>query len=154
LINQIEMRLSQLGILLPEAFAPVADYRSFTRSGDLVYIAGQVSKGTNGGVHGILGLDIDLVEAAGAARLCGLNLLAQMKVACDGDLGRVAQSVKLNVFVQAGPDIEGLPAVADGCSSLLAEVFGEKGRPARTTVGVYRLPSNHAVEADAVFETR
>ncbi len=153
-MSEIETRLAGLGVTLPTPVAPVANYVPFVRVGALVHIAGQVSTDPNGGVKGVVGVDVDLEEARAAARLCGLNLMAQMKAAADGDLGRVERVVKLNGFVQAGPDFYEIPRVLNGCSDLMVDVFGEAGRHARSAVGVYRLPLNFAVEVDAVVEIR
>jgi len=147
-----EHRLSALGIVLPEPVAPVANYVPFVRSGDLLHISGQISIDPDGGVKGVVGVDVNLAEAKAAARLCGINLIAQMKRALDGDLSRVRRIVKLGGFVQAGPDFFDIPQVVNGCSDLMVEVFGEAGRHARSAVGVYRLPLNFAVEVDAVVE--
>ncbi len=148
----VESRLSALGITLPQPVAPVANYVPFVRVGDLVHISGQISVDAAGGVKGVVGVDVDADAAAAAARLCGINLIAQMKAAADGDLDRVARVVKLGGFVQAGPDFFEIPKVLNGCSDLMVEVFGEAGRHARSAVGVYRLPLNFAVEVDAVVE--
>lgn len=145
-----ETRLADLGLTLPEPVRPVANYVPFVRTGELIHISGQVSIAPGGGVRGIVGEDLDLAAGQGAARLCGLNLIAQMKAACDGDLGRVKRVVKLAGFVQAGPAFFEIPQVLNGCSDLMVEVFGEAGRHARSAVGVYRLPMNFAVEVDAV----
>jgi enamine deaminase RidA (YjgF/YER057c/UK114 family) len=105
-----------------------------------------------GGGTGTVGVEVDLERAVAAAKLCGLNLIAQMKAACDGDLDRVQRVVKLGGFVQAGPDFFAIPEVINGCSDLMVAAFGESGRHARSAVGVYRLPRNFAVEVDAVVE--
>jgi enamine deaminase RidA (YjgF/YER057c/UK114 family) len=147
-----ERRLAELGLKLPEPVRPVANYVPFVRTGDLIHIAGQVSIDADGGVRGVVGEDIDAETAKRAARLCGLNLIAQMKAALDGDLSRVRRVVKLGGFVQAGPGFFEIPQVLNGCSDLMVEVFGEAGRHARSAVGVYRLPLNFAVEVDAVVE--
>ena len=102
----------------------------------------------------MVGEDVDLEPARRAARLCGLNLIAQMKAACDGDLAASRRVVKLGGFVQAGPAFFDIPKVLNGCSDLMVEVFGDAGRHARSAVGVYRLPLNFAVEVDAVVEVR
>jgi enamine deaminase RidA (YjgF/YER057c/UK114 family) len=149
-MSQIEDRLAELGIELPAPNAPVANYVPFVRVGDLIHISGQVSLDAAGGIRGVVGEDVDLETGRRAARLCGLSLLAQMKAACDGRLGRVKQVVKLNGFVQAGPEFFDIPKVLNGASDLMVEVFGEAGRHARSAVGVYRLPMNFAVEVDAV----
>jgi len=147
-----ERRLAELGLQLPQPTRPVANYAPFVRSGELVYISGQVSIDAGGGVRGVVGEDVDLEAAKRAARLCGLNLIAQMKAAADGELSRVRRIVKLAGFVQAGPGFFDIPQVLNGCSDLMVEVFGDAGRHARSAVGVYRLPLNFAVEVDAVVE--
>jgi len=153
-MSQIEDRLAAAGVTLPQPNAPVANYVPFVRVGDLVHISGQVSVDPSGGIKGVVGEDVDLETAQKAARLCGLSLLAQMKAACDGDLDRVARVVKLNGFVQCGPDFFEIPKVINGCSDLMVEAFGDAGRHARSAVGVYRLPMNFAVEVDAVVAVR
>jgi enamine deaminase RidA (YjgF/YER057c/UK114 family) len=148
----IEARLQSLGIVLPQPTAPVANYVPFVRTGPLLHISGQVSTDASGGIKGTIGTEVDLGSARRAARICGVNLLAQMKAACDGDLERVRRVVKLGGFVQAGPEFFDIPAVVNGASDLMVEVFGDAGRHARSAVGVYRLPLNFAVEVDAVVE--
>ena len=147
-----EERLAALGLALPEPTRPVANYVPTVRSGNLLYISGQVSIDPSGGIRGVVGEDVDLETAKRAARTCGLNLIAQMKAALDGDLSRVRRVVKLSGFVQAGPSFFEIPQVLNGCSDLMVEVFGEVGRHARSAVGVYRLPLNFTVEVDAVVE--
>jgi enamine deaminase RidA (YjgF/YER057c/UK114 family) len=149
-----EARLAALGLTLPEPRAPVANYVPFVRSGSSLYISGQVSTDAAGGVRGVVGEDVSAEDAKLAARICGLNLIAQLKAALDGDLGRVVRIVKLGGFVQAGPNFFDIPQVLNGCSDLMVEVFGDAGRHARSAVGVYRLPLNFAVEVDAVAEVR
>ena len=149
-----EDRLAALGLKLPEPARPVANYVPFVRAGDLVHIAGQVSTDPSGGVRGVVGEDVDAETAKRAAQICGLNLLAQMRAATDGDLGRVQRVIKLNGFVQAGPSFFEIPQVLNGCSDLMVDVFGDAGRHARSAVGVYRLPLNFAVEVDAVVQVR
>ncbi len=148
----VETRLADLGVILPQPIAPVANYVPYVRAGSLVHISGQISIDANGGVKGVVGQDVDLETAIAAARLCGVNLISQMKAACEGDLERVVRVVKLGGFVQAGPDFFNIPKVINGCSDLMVAVFGEAGRHARSAVGVYRLPLNFAVEIDAVVE--
>jgi enamine deaminase RidA (YjgF/YER057c/UK114 family) len=146
-----DSRLAALGVVLPEPVAPVANYVPFVRTGDALYISGQVSVDASGGIKGIVGVDVDEATAKAAARLCGINLIAQMKAAL-GDLSRVKRVVKLGGFVQVGPDFYAIPAVVNGCSDLMVEAFGDAGRHARSAVGVYRLPLGFAVEVDAVVE--
>ena len=150
----IEARLAELGVVLPQPVAPVANYVPFVRVGDLVHISGQVSTDAGGGIKGVVGEDVDIDRAKAAARLCGINLIAQMRSACDGDLTGVVRVVKLAGFVQAGPAFFEIPQVVNGCSDLMVAAFGEAGRHARSAVGVYRLPMNFAVEVDAVVQVR
>lgn len=153
-MSQVEQRLAALGIELPAAAAPVANYVPFVRSGDVVHISGQVSRDAAGGVTGTVGVEVDADTAYRAARICGVNLIAQIKAACDGDLERVVRVIKLGGFVQAGPQFFDIPQVINGASDLMVEVFGDAGRHARSAVGVYRLPLNFAVEVDAVVQLR
>lgn len=151
-MSKVEQRLAAAGITLPSPVAPIANYLPFVRSGNLVHISGQVSLDASGGVTGVVGVEVDMETAQRAARLCGINLLAQMRAACDGDLDRVTRVIKLGGFVQAGPDFFDIPSVVNGCSDVMVEAFGDAGRHARSAVGVYRLPRNFAVEVDAVVE--
>ncbi|QSF53650.1 RidA family protein [Brevundimonas fontaquae] len=150
----IEARIAELGLTLPEPAKPVASYVSYVQSGDQVTISGQLSNDANGGIKGTVGVDVTPEQALEAARLCGLNLIAQIKAACDGDLDRVVRIVKLGGFVQAGPDFTAIPAVINGCSDMMVEVFGDAGKHARSAVGVYKLPLGFAVEIDAIVEIR
>ncbi len=145
-------RLADLNIVLPSPVAPVANYVPFVRVGNLVHISGQVSLDANGGIRGIVGEDVDAQTAHAAARLCGVNLIAQMNTACEGDLARVRRVIKLGGFVQAGSSFFEIPQVVNGASDLMVAVFGDDGRHARSAVGVYRLPMNFAVEVDAIIE--
>jgi enamine deaminase RidA (YjgF/YER057c/UK114 family) len=153
-MSQVEERLSAAGITLPQPVAPVANYVPFVRVGNLVHISGQVSVDASGGVKGIVGEDVGMETAKAAARLCGINLVAQMRSACDGDLDRIVRVVKLGGFVQAGPGFFEIPQVVNGCSDVMVLAFGDAGKHARSAVGVYRLPMNFAVEVDAVVEVR
>jgi enamine deaminase RidA (YjgF/YER057c/UK114 family) len=151
-MSKVEDRLSAVGIVLPTPNAPVANYVPFVKTGALVHISGQVSLDASGGIRGVVGEDVDFEKGVAAAHLCGINLLAQMKAACDGDLDRVVRVVKLGGFVQAGPAFFDIPKIVNGCSDMMVEAFGDAGRHARSAVGVYRLPLNFAVEVDAVVE--
>ena len=151
-MSEVEERLKGLGVVLPEPVAPVANYVPFVRSGSLVHISGQVSTDASGGIKGIVGDEVDLETAQRAARLCGINLIAQMRAAAGGDLGRVLRVVKLGGSVQVAADFFDIPKVVNGCSDLMVEAFGDLGRHARSAVGVYRLPLNFSVEVDAVVE--
>lgn len=148
----VEDRLKALSLALPDPVAPVANYVPFVRSGDLVHISGQISLGPDGLVSGRVGADMGLDAAQAAARLCAINLIAQIKAACDGDLSKLRRIVKLGGFVNADPDFTDIPKVINGASDLMVEVFGEAGRHARSAVGVAVLPLGAAVEVDAVVE--
>jgi enamine deaminase RidA (YjgF/YER057c/UK114 family) len=150
-MGRIDSRLAELGIELPTPPAPVASYVPFVMVGGLVHVSGQVSVDSSGGIKGKLGADIEVEEGQAAARLCALNLMAQVRAACGGDLDRVARVVKLNGFVNVTPEFDPIPQVMNGCSDLMVEVFGDIGRHARSAVGVANLPFGFAVEADGVF---
>jgi enamine deaminase RidA (YjgF/YER057c/UK114 family) len=150
-MSAIEERLKSLGITLPTPVAPIANYAPFIRTGNLLFISGQVSVDESGGIKGIVGDDVDEATGQLAAGLCGINLLAQIKAAT-GDLDRVIRVVKLGGFVQAGPDFFNIPQVINGCSDLMVAAFGDEGRHARSAVGVFSLPMNFAVEVDAIVE--
>ncbi|MEM7424933.1 MAG: RidA family protein [Pseudomonadota bacterium] len=153
MMGQIDDRLSELGIELAEPAAPVANYVGYVVSGNLVFVSGQVTL-DNGEFKfiGKVGQDLSVEEGAKAARLCGINILAQVKDACGGDLDRVKRVVKLGGFVNAGPDFTQHPQVINGCSDLMVDVFGDKGKHARFALGAGSLPLNVAVEIDAVVE--
>lgn len=151
-MSKVSSRLAELGIELPAPRAPVANYVPYIFTGSQLYISGQVSVDASGGVTGVVGEAVDLEGAKRAARICGINLIAQIGAALGGEFERVRQIVKLGGFVQAGPDFFDIPQVINGCSDLMVEVFGDAGRHARSAVGVYHLPLNFAVEVDAVVE--
>ncbi len=151
-MSRIETRLRELNIMMPTPPAPVASYVPYVIVGKLVHVSGQVSVDASGGIKGKLGDAIEVEEGQAAARLCGLNLLAQVKAACGGDLDRVKRVVKLNGFVNVTPDFSPIPQVMNGCSDLMVSVFGDAGRHARSAVGTANLPLNFAVEVDGVFE--
>ena len=147
----IDNRLTELGITLPAAPAPAANYVPFTRSGNLVFVSGQISQDENGLIKGRLGDGMEVTQGAAAARRCGLALLAQVKAAT-GSLDRVQRVVKLTGFVNSTPDFTDQPEVINGCSDLFGEVFGKAGQHARAAVSVPSLPRGVAVEIDAIFE--
>ncbi len=151
-MSRIEARLQELGINLPTPPAPVASYVPFVIVGNLVHVSGQVSVDATGGIKGKLGADIEVEEGQAAARLCGLNLLAQVKAACGGDLDRVKRVVKLNGFVNVTPEFSPIPQVMNGCSDLMVQVLGDTGKHARSAVGMANLPMDFAVEVDGLFE--
>ena len=150
----VAARLADLGITLPEPAKAVANYVPFVQTGNLVHISGQLSNDASGGIKGTVGEDVTPEQANSGARLCGINLLAQISAAVDGDLERVVRIVKLGGFVQAGAGFTAIPAVINGCSDLMVEVFGDAGRHARSAVGVYQLPLGFAVEVDAIVEVK
>jgi enamine deaminase RidA (YjgF/YER057c/UK114 family) len=152
-MSSIEARLAELGITLPEPAAPVANYVGYVVTGNLVFISGQVTFGPDGlEYQGKVGAQFTVEDGAAAARLCAINLLAQLKAACGGDLERVRRCVKLGGFVNAVPEFTDHPKVVNGASDLMVEVLGDRGRHARFAVGAGSLPLNVAVEVDAVFE--
>jgi len=151
--STIDERLNELGITLPDPSAPAANYVPFVITGSQVFISGQVPF-FNGELHfkGRLGEDFKIEEGYQAARICGLNLIAQLRHACGGDLGRVKRVVKLGGFVNSTPDFTDFPKVVNGASDLMAEVFGGLGNHARFAVGAVSLPLGVAVEVDGIFE--
>lgn len=151
-MSRIEARLADLGIILPEPAAPVANYVPFVVSGNMVFISGQVSIGPEGLISGKLGKDVSLESGIEAAQTCGVNLIAQLRKACAGDLDRVRRVVKLGAFVNCTHDFIDQPIVVNGASDLMVTVFGDLGRHARAAVGAPSLPMNAAVEVDGVFE--
>ena len=152
-MSKVQERLAAAGIQLPTPNAPVANYVPFVRAGDIVHISGQVSVDASGGIRGVVGEDVDFETAVRAARICGINLLAQMKAAL-GSLDRVERVVKLGAFINSAGDFTDQPKVANGASELMQDVFGEAGRHARSAVGVPVLPLGAAVEVDAIVAVR
>ncbi|MGE0023160.1 MAG: RidA family protein [Hyphomicrobium sp.] len=149
--GKIEARLAELGISLPPAPNPVANYVPYVLSGNLLFISGQISKAGDGTVMtGTLGDGVDVEAGQAAARLCALNILAQAKSAL-GDLDRIAQVLRLTGFVSATAAFADHPKVVNGASDLMVEVLDDKGRHTRAAVGVASLPMGSAVEVDAVI---
>lgn len=143
-------QLAALGLVLPDAPAPAANYVPFVEAGGLLHISGQISSGADGALlRGRLGEDMDVAAGKAAAERCALAIIAQVKAA-SGDLSRVRRFVKLNVFVNSAPGFTDQPEVANGASDLLVAIFGERGRHARSAVGVAVLPRGVAVEVDAI----
>ena len=149
----IDARLKELGITLTSPPKPVAAYVPYTISGNLVFVSGQVPF-QDGALKyvGKLGADFSVEMGQAAAQLCAINVLSVLKVACGGDLDKVVRCLKVGVFVNATPDYDKQPEVANGASDLFAAVFGEAGKHARAAVGVGSLPRGVAVEVDAIFE--
>lgn len=148
--THIDRRLDELGITLPQAAAPVAAYVPAVEAGGLLHISGQLPFRDGQVITGRLGDDLGLEDGQAAARACGLMLVAQVKAALGGDLGRVRRIVKLGVFVNSTADFTQQPEIANGASELMQDLFGESGRHARSAVGVAVLPRGAAVEVDAI----
>ena len=154
-MNDIDKKLQDLGITLPNAPMPAANYIPYVITGKLVFISGQVPF-ENGEIKhtGKVGKDIDVDLAKLIARICALNIISVLKNALNGDLSKVNQCVKLGIFVACTNDFHQQPEVANGASDLMVEIFGDKGKHARFAVGTNSLPKNVPVEVDAVFEIK
>lgn len=152
--GKIDARLAELGVTLPEAPAPAANYVPFVKTGDLVFVSGQISQGPDGMIKGRLGETMDVAGGAAAARRCAISLLAQARAACDGDLDRIVRVVKLTGFVNSTPDFGDQPKVINGCSDFLVDVLGDAGRHSRSAVSAASLPFGVAVEIEAIFQVR
>ena len=150
--GEIERRLAELGVTLPAAAAPAANYVSYVEAAGLVYVSGQVSMANGELVKGKLGDTMELAEGAAAARLCAIALLSQVKAAAGGDLDRLKRVVKLTAFVNSTPDFGDQPAVVNGASDFLVEALGDMGRHARSAVSAASLPFGVAVEIEGIFE--
>lgn len=154
-MSMTEARLNELGVTLPSPAAPIANYVPFVTTGNLLLISGQICFGPDGKLapehKGKLGGTVSAETGGQAARLCAINVLAQAKAAL-GDLDRITRCVRLGGFINAMPDYAALPAIMNGASDLMVEVLGEKGRHARSTIGVAELPADAAVEVEAMFE--
>jgi enamine deaminase RidA (YjgF/YER057c/UK114 family) len=148
----IDQRLGELGITLPEAPAPAANYLPYVTSGPLVFVSGQISRDDSGLITGRLGDGLSIEQGQAAARSCALALIAQLRAACGGDLGRLRRVVKLTAFVNCTPDFTDQPKVVNGASDLMVAIFGEAGRHARAAVGAPSLPLGVAVEIEGIFE--
>ena len=152
--SSVESRLAELGLTLPEAPAPAANYVPFVVVGDLVHVSGQISQNADGLIKGRLGADLSVEQGAEAARRCALSILAQVKRACDGDLSRVVRAVKLVGFVNSTAEFTDQPKVINGASDLMVAVLGDAGRHARSAVSAASLPLGVAVEIEAIFQIR
>jgi enamine deaminase RidA (YjgF/YER057c/UK114 family) len=150
----IDAKLAELGIVLPLAPAPAANYVPFVKVGHLLHVSGQISRNEAGLLTGKLGLDLDVSAGAAAARTCAIALLAQAKAACDGDWSRLVRVVKLVGFVNSTADFTDQPKVINGASDLMVAVLGDAGRHARSAVSAASLPLGVAVEIEAIFEVR
>lgn len=151
--GRIETRLRELEITLPSPRGAAGNYVPYVVTGNLVFISGQVPTGPDGlEFQGKVGAEFSVEEGQKAARLCALNILAQLRLACEGDFERVRRCVKIGGFVNATPEFDQHPAVINGASDLIVSVLGDIGKHARFAVGAPGLPFNVAVEVDAVFE--
>jgi enamine deaminase RidA (YjgF/YER057c/UK114 family) len=150
--GQIEERLAKLGVTLPTATAPAANYVPFVQVGETLFVSGQISIENGQMITGKIGAELSVEQGAAAARVCAINLLAQVKAACGGDLGRLVRVVKLTGFVNSTPEFGEQPKVINGCSDFLVEALGEAGRHARSAVSAGALPFNVAVEIEGIFQ--
>ncbi|MGV6812237.1 MAG: RidA family protein [Brevirhabdus sp.] len=149
-----ETRLAELGVTLPDAPAPAANYVPFVQVGDTVYVSGQISNGPDGFITGKLGADMDAEAGAAAARTCAIALLAQVKAACGGDLDKLVRVIKLTGFVNSTDDFGDQPKVVNGASDFMVEALGDAGRHSRSAVSAASLPFGVAVEIEGIFQIR
>lgn len=152
--GKIEKRLADLGVTLPNAPAPAANYVPAVQVGDMVYVSGQISQNADGLITGKIGAELTTEQGADAARTCAISLLAQLRAACGGDLDRLVRVVKLTGFVNSTPDYADQPKVINGASDFLVEALGDAGRHARSAVSAGALPLNVAVEIEAIFQIK
>jgi len=150
--NAIETRLTELGLTLPDAPAPAANYVPYVQTGNTLYMSGQISMNADGFITGKVGADLSVEEGAAAAKTCALSLLAQVRAACGGDLTRLKRVVKLVGFVNSHGDFTDQPKVINGASDAMVEILGDAGRHARSAVSAGALPFNVAVEIEGIFE--
>ncbi len=150
----ISKHLETMGVILPDAPAPAANYVPFVQVGDIVYVSGQISQNADGLITGKLGDDVDVAAGAAAAQTCALGLLAQVRAACGGDIDRLVRVVKLTGFVNSTADFTDQPKVINGASDFLVEALGEAGRHARSAVSAASLPLGVAVEIEGIFQVQ
>ena len=148
----IEARLAELGVILPDAPAPAANYVPWVRTGNLLFVSGQIAANADGFITGKLGENMTAEDGAIAAKACAISLLAQLKAGCDGDIERLVRVVKLVGFVNSTPDFDDQPKVINGCSDFMVEALGDKGRHSRSAVSAASLPFGVAVEIEGIFE--
>lgn len=151
-MTDIDARLAELGLTLPSAPAPAANYVPYVISGTTLYVSGQISQGADGLIKGKLGDDLTTADGAKAAATCALSLLSQARSACGGDFGKLGRVVKLTGFVNSTADFTEQPQVVNGASDLLVEILGEAGKHARSAVSAASLPLGVAVEIEGIFE--
>jgi enamine deaminase RidA (YjgF/YER057c/UK114 family) len=150
----ITERLSELGVTLPDAPAPAANYVPYVQVGNIVYVSGQISSGPDGLIIGKLGADMTVEAGAAAAKNCAISLLAQVKAACGGDIERLVRVIKLTGFVNSTADFTDQPKVINGCSDFLVEALDDRGRHARSAVSAPSLPLGVAGEIEGIFEIK
>ena len=152
--GQVEQNLANLGVTLPEAPMPAANYVPFVIVGDLVYVSGQISQNADGLIIGKLGDTLTTEQGAEAAKCCAISLLSQVKAACGGDLDRLVRVVKLTGFVNSTADYTEQPQVINGASNLIGEALGDVGKHARAAVSAPALPLGVAVEIEGIFQIK
>ncbi len=151
----IEKNITKLGITIPDAPAPVGAYAAFKFVNKLLFISGQISVDSNGRfIKGKVGKDIDLKKGQEAAKLCAINIIAQAKKACSGDLEKISSCIKLTGFVNSSDEFIDQPKIINGASELISAVFGENGKHTRAAISVNSLPLGVSVEIDAIFELK
>lgn len=148
----INERLAELGIVLPDAPAPAANYVPYVQVGNILYVSGQISSGPDGLITGKLGADMDVEAGALAAKSCAISLLAQVNAACGGDMDRLVRVIKLTGFVNSTPDFTDQPKVINGCSDFMVEALDDRGKHSRSAVSAASLPLGVAVEIEGIFE--
>lgn len=152
--SAVEQKLTELGVILPDAPAPAANYVPYVQVGDILYVSGQVSSNSDGFITGKIGVDLTREQGVAAARNCAISLLAQVKSACSGDLDKLVRVVKLTGFVNSTVDFTDQPTVINGASDFLAEVLGDAGQHARSAVSAASLPLGVAVEIEGIFQLK
>jgi len=152
--GKFEARLAEMGVTLPEAPAPAANYVPYVISGNMVYVSGQISQNEAGLITGKLGDTMDVDAGMDAARQCAIALLSQVKAACDGDLDRLVRVVKLTGFVNSTQEFTDQPKVINGASNFIGDALGDAGKHARAAVSAPSLPMGVAVEIDGIFEIK
>jgi len=153
-MGNYESKLTGMGVTLPDAPAPAANYVPYVQVGDILYVSGQISKDDSGLIVGKMGDDMDTAGGAAAAKVCAISLLAQVKAACDGDLDRLVRVIKLTGFVNSTSDYAEQPAVVNGASDFIGEALGEAGKHARSAVSAASLPFGVAVEIEGIFQIK
>lgn len=153
-MGKFESRLAELGVTLPDAPAPAANYVPYVQAGDILYVSGQVPKDGDTLITGKLGDDMDTPAGAEAAKVCAIALLAQVKAACGGDLDRLVRVIKLTGFVNSTSDYGEQPAVVNGASDFMGEALGDAGKHSRSAVSAASLPFGVAVEIEGIFQIK